>query len=114
VWIDKNTFRPVRFLLPSHGGEGAALTDIHFTDYRSLDKARTYPGRILFFENKTLVKMQVLETFEINPEIPGELFDVAYLRGAYESLAPALPAPLPDSETDEVEKSMEEFKKIFE
>lgn len=114
VWIDKNTFRPVRFLLPSHGGEGAPLTDIQFTDYRSLDKARTYPGRILFFENNTLVKMQVLETFKINPAIPGELFDVAYLRGAYESLAPAPPAPLPDSETDEVKKSMEEFKKIFE
>lgn len=114
VWIDKNTFRPARFLLRSGSGEGAPLTDIQFTDYRSLDKGKSYPGRILFLENDTLVKMQVLETFKINPEIPGQLFDVAYLRGVYEPLAPTPPTPLPDSEPDEVKKSMEDFKKIFE
>jgi len=114
VWIDKNTFRPTRFLLRSHRGEGAPLTDIQFTDYRSLDKSKTYPGRILFLENDTLVKMQVLETFKINPEIPGQLFDVAYLKGVYEPLTSTPPMPLPDSEPDEVKKSMEEFKKIFE
>jgi len=114
VWIDKNAFRPARFLLRSNGGEGAPLTDIRFTDYRSLDKDKSYPGRILFLENDTLVKMQVLETFKINPEIPGQLFDLAYLRGVYEPLAPTPPTPLPDSEPDEVKKSMEDFKKIFE
>ncbi len=114
VWVDKNTFRPVRFLLAGEEGEGAPLKDIQFTDYRSLDKGKRYPGRILFLENDTLVKMQVLETFKINPEIPGQLFDVAYLRGMYEPLAPTRPMPLPDSEPDEVKKSIEDFKKIFE
>jgi hypothetical protein len=114
VWIDKTTFRPVRFLLRGGGSEGDHLQDIQFDDYRSLDKGKTYPGRILFLENDTLVKMQVLETFRVNPELPGQLFDVAYLRNAYEPLAPTQPMPLPDSEPDEVKKSIEDFKKIFE
>jgi len=58
--------------------------------------------------------MQVLETFEFNPKIPGQLFDVAYLRGVYEPLAPTPPMPLADSEPDEEKKSIEDFKKIFE
>jgi outer membrane lipoprotein-sorting protein len=114
VWIDKTTFRPARFLLPDGGSEGDSLQDIQFTDYTSLDKGKTYPGRILFLENDTLVKMQVLETFSVDAEVPGELFDVAYLRDAYEPLAPIQPLPPPASEPEEVKKSIEEFKKIFE
>jgi hypothetical protein len=115
VWIDKATFTPVRFLLRGGGGsEGGPLEDIQFDDYRSLDKGKSYPGRILFLENDTLVRMQVLETFRVNPELPGQLFNVAYLRDAYEPLAPTQPMSLPDSESDEVKKSIEDFKKIFE
>jgi len=114
VWVDKNTFRPVRFLLQRGEGEGAPLKDIQYTDYRSLDKGKSYPGRILFLEDDTLVRMQVLETFKINPELSGQLFDVAYLREAYERLAPTQPTPLPGSEPGEVKKSIEDFKKIFE
>lgn len=113
VWIDKSTFRPTRFVL-SGRGDDTPLKEIEYTDYRPLGKDKTYPARILFLENGTLVRMHVLESFEVNPEIPDQLFDVAYLKGIYEPIASTQSTPSPSSELDEVKKSIQDFKKIFE
>ncbi|NVM23681.1 MAG: hypothetical protein HWN68_18105 [Desulfobacterales bacterium] len=114
VWIDKETFRPVRFILNGGGGKDAPLKEIEYTDYKPLNEGNSYPSRILFFEGGTLVRMQVLKTFRIEPEVPDQLFDVAYLKSTYEPIAATQPTPLPASELDEVKKSIQDFKKIFE
>lgn len=114
VWIDKNTLRPIRFVLSRKGEEVTPLKEIEYTDYRPLDKHKTYPGRILFLENGTLVRMQVMETFEVDPKVPEELFDVAHLKEIYEPIASAESAPSPSSELDEVKKSIQDFRRIFE
>ncbi len=112
VWIDKDTFRPVRFIL--RGGEGTPIREIEYSEYKELDKTKVYPGRISFYEDGDLVRMYVLERFEINPEISDQMFDVGYLKGIYAPADTTDPSTLPGSELDEVRKSLEEFKKIFE
>ena len=112
VWIDKKSFRPVRFIL---GGEtGTLIREIEFSEYRDLDKTKVYPGRVSFYEDGNLVRMYILERFEINPEISDQMFDVGYLKGIYEPADSTDPSTLPDSELDKVRRSLEEFKKIFE
>ncbi|NVM57041.1 MAG: hypothetical protein HWN51_02825 [Desulfobacterales bacterium] len=114
AWIDKKSFRPVRFIVRGDDGKDVPSREIQYTDYRPLDKGKSYPARMLFFENGTLVRMHVLKTFKINPAVPDQLFDIAYIKSMYEPIASTQPTPLPASELDEVKKSIQDFKKIFE
>ncbi len=113
VWIEKNTFRPIRYVL-SGGPEGGALEEIEYRDYMPLDKDRWYPAHILFFQNGRLTRMYLLETFKVNPDLPDQLFDIAYLKTVYQPIASTQPPPSPKSELDEVEKTIRDFTRTFE
>ena len=114
VWIEKNTFRPIRYVLSGGGPHGGALEEIEYTEYMSLDKGRWYPARIQFFQNGRLARMYLLETFKVNPELPDQLFDIAYLKTVYQPIASTEPSPSPESELDEVEKTIRDFTRTFE
>jgi hypothetical protein len=112
LWVDKQDFTPLRFVL-SGDGEGPDK-EIQYTEYRALDKKKRYPTRILFLERDTLVKMHVLEAFEIDAYLPDELFDVAYLKTLYETMVSEPETPSASTELEEVKKSIRDFRKIFE
>ncbi|NVL90981.1 MAG: hypothetical protein HWN69_08350 [Desulfobacterales bacterium] len=112
VWIEKKTFRPIRYIVKGAGSKDAALEEIEYTDYVSLGKKGWYPSRILFFQNGRLARMYVLKTFKINPDLPDQLFDIAYLKTVYQPIASTQPSPKP--ELDEVEKTIRDFRKTFE
>ena len=114
VWIEKNTFRPIRYVLSGGGPHGGALEEIEYTEYMSLDKGRWYPARIQFFQNGRLARMYLLKTFKVNPELPDQLFDIAYLKTVYQPIASTEPSPSPESELDEVEKTIRDFTRTFE
>ena len=114
VWIEKNTFRPIRYLLRSGGQHDANLEEIEYTDYVPLDKGRSYPERILFFQNGQLARMNVLKTFRVNPDVPDQLFDIAHLKTVYHSISSDEPSPSTESEVDEVKKTIRDFSRTFE
>jgi len=114
VWIEKNTFRPIRYVLRGGGPNNADLEKIEYTDYMPLDKGRWYPARILFFQNGRLARMYVLKTFRVNPDLPDQLFDIPYLKTVYQPIASTEPPPSPESELDEVKKTIRDFKRTFE
>lgn len=114
LWIEKNTFRPIRLILRKSDDKDGSLEEIEYTDYKPLGRGNTYPTRILFFENGTLVRMDVAKSFKLNPEISSQLFDFTYLKELYEPIASARPALKPPSELDEVRKSIRDFRKTFE
>ncbi|MDY6988209.1 MAG: hypothetical protein SWQ30_09130 [Thermodesulfobacteriota bacterium] len=114
VWIDKNTFRPIGLILGTGYREGP-LRRVEYQDYHTEpDQGGGYPKRILFFENGSLVRLQVLDTVQVNVHVPDRLLDVAYLKSRSQPVAPTPPALLPASELDEVKEGMESFKSIFE
>ena len=114
VWIEKNTFRPIRYVLRSGGPHDTNLEEIEYTDYVPLDKSRSYPERILFFQNGRLARMYVLKKFRVNPDVPDELFDIAYLKTVYQPISSTEPLPSPESEVDEVNKTIRDFSRTFE
>lgn len=114
VWIEKDTFRPIRYIVRGPGLMSATLEEIEYTDYTPLDKKRWYPGRILFYQNGELTKMYVLKTFRINPDMPDELFDIPHLKTLYEPVASVEQSPPPKSELDEVKETIRDFSRTFE
>lgn len=114
VWIEKNTFRPIRYVVKGGGPNDVPLEEIEYADYMRLGRDRWYPARIMFFQNGRLAKMYVLKTSRVNPELPDQLFDIAYLKTVYQPVAPVQPSPAPSSEMDEVKKTIRDFTKAFE
>jgi hypothetical protein len=116
IWIEKDTFRPIRYVVRGCGSKDAGLEEIEYADYTPLGKDRWYPARILFSKNGRLGRMYVLKTFKVNQELHDQLFDIAHLKTVYQPIASTEPTltVTPTSELDEVEKTIRDFRKTFE
>ena len=115
IWIEKDTFRPIRYILTRGDLIDSDSEEVEYTDYTSLGKNKWYPARILFYKNSRLTRMYVLEDFKVNPQVSDKLFDTAHLRSLYQPMAVTKePLPTSPSELDEVEKAIQDFSKTFE
>ncbi|MBW1859860.1 MAG: hypothetical protein JRI70_07250 [Deltaproteobacteria bacterium] len=114
VWIEKNTFRPIRYILTPGDLNDSDSEEVEYADYMSLGKNKWYPARILFYKNGRLTRMYMLEDFKINPKLSNKLFDMAHLRTLYQPMILAEPPPSSPSQLDEVEKTINDFSKTFE
>jgi len=114
VWIDQETFLPLRWIIK--GVDPAVETDtleIRYLIWWKIGKTR-YPSRIEFYQDGNLMRVNQAINFEENAAFPEELFDIDYLKTVF-PLAPAQPiVPGEPGEPSEVEKTIEEFRRIFE
>ncbi|MBW2107241.1 MAG: hypothetical protein JRI36_01065 [Deltaproteobacteria bacterium] len=111
LWVDKERFIPIRLVLDGNGQ--GTTREIEYEGFAGLDDKNRYPSRILFLDHGRLVRMCVLEAFEINSFVSDALFDVATIKMRYEPEPSALPREK-GSELDEVKKSIRDFRRIFE
>jgi hypothetical protein len=114
VWIDQETFLPLRWII--HGVDPAGESDtleIRYLIWWKTGKIR-YPSRIEFYQDGHLVRVNQAINLEENPTFPKELFDIDYLKTAFsrEPVQPIVPGE--PEEPSEVEKTIEEFRRIFE
>jgi len=114
VWVDKETFRPLRWMQATQDSEGQLdLFEIRYEDWRPVDKA-WYPGRIDFYHNAVLIREIIVEGIEKDSDFGYELFDIQRLRASYPAVQPVAQEPSESEELREVQKTIEEFKKKFE
>lgn len=114
IWIEKDTFRPIRYILTPGDLHDSDSEEVEYADYTSLGKNKWYPARILFYKNGRLTSMYVLEDFKINPKLSNKLFDMAHLRTLYQPMVLTEPPPSSPSQLNEVEKTINDFSKTFE
>jgi hypothetical protein len=114
IWIEKETFRPIRYVVRGGDAVHGVLEEIEYTDYAPADKDRWYPGRILFYQHGELVQAYVLETLRLNANLPEDMFDIAHLKTMHESVEPGEPAHGAAHEIDEVKKTLRDFRRAFE
>jgi hypothetical protein len=114
VWVDKETFRPLRWMQATQDSEGQLdLFEIRYDDWRAVDKA-WYPGRIDFYHNAVLIREIIVEGVEKASDFGYELFDIQRLRASYPAVQPVEQEPSESEELREVHETIEEFKKKFE
>lgn len=112
VWIDKTTFRPVRWIVtPASGTQEPPVHEIRYLHWGSFD-GTWYPGRVDFYEKGRRVQSIFVDTVTINPVFDGNIFNVSALRKRY---SPADTGSSDETVTDgEIRRRLEEFKSIFE
>ena len=109
VWLDKNTFLPFRWIMT---GNATQNLEVLYLDWKKLNQT-WYPMRIEFFSNGNLVREIHVQNIEVNPSFRADLFDIQKLKSLYPKDAPAEPKNGGKKELDEVQKTIEEFKKIY-
>jgi hypothetical protein len=114
VWIEMKTFQPLRMLIPSSGSSGSAgLLEIRYSRWQEISKI-WYPMRIEFMQDGKIVRTIEVNDYRIDPHFAKDVFDIARLKLEYRQSTAAPDRPAENEGLSEVQKTIEEFKKIFE
>jgi outer membrane lipoprotein-sorting protein len=115
LWVDKKTFRPFRWLIrPGADTNGQLPVEVRFYGWRKAGKY-FYPMRIEFYQKDTLIRS--LQVGQVQPDLAlaADLFDIRRLRSTYPA---AVKSPAPEQsatgDKSEVQKTLDDFRKIFE
>ena len=114
VWIDQDSFLPLRWIIKGVDPAGESDTmEFRYLIWWKTGKTR-YPSRIEFYQDGNLVRVNQAINFEENATFSEELFDIDYLKTVFPR-SPAQPiVPGEPEDPSEVEKTIEEFRRIFE
>jgi hypothetical protein len=109
VWLDQNTFRPFRWIMSRRPSQ---RLEVLYLNWQELKKA-WYPMHIEFFFNGSLIREIYVQDIKVNPSFPADIFDIQELKSQYPQHALSEPENRAKENMDEVQKTIEEFKKIY-
>ncbi len=117
VWVDKEQFLPLRWLTVHQGRDPSAQEErweVLYSSWQKID-GTYYPFKIETYHNGRRIRLVRVTKADANVVLGAELFDISRLRDVYRT--PETQAPMKDStpsEMDEVQRTINEFKKKFE
>lgn len=114
VWVDKETFRPIRrLIIPATPAGEPAVLEIQYLDWQ-LFANNWYPARITFTANGRLVREIKVTGVQVNTNFPSDLFDIEGLKKRFLPPAPAAAEPPKADGMGEIKKTGEVFKNLYE
>ena len=113
VWIDKETFYPLRMLIPSVHDNRTGMLEIRYTDWQKIENT-LYPMQIEFIQDGIRVRAIEVQQYQIHTAFSAEIFDISRLMSEYRQ-SDQVPEYSGNQEgLSEVEKTIQDFKRIFE
>ncbi len=110
VWVDKDSFRPIRWLLiKSKAGEIGTVMEFRYDMWQHIDSI-PYPKHIQILQDGVLVREIVADAIAVNPSFETTLFDIEYLKTQYEI---EHSEEVVSDEMEEVQKTIREFKRRY-
>jgi outer membrane lipoprotein-sorting protein len=113
IWIEKETFLPVRFLLPDQSDpDQEKIIEFRYLSWMKTEKI-WYPMQVETYIDDELIRKADAASIEINVPFDDRFFDVNHLQTIY---PPASAAPYEENQTDElddVQQSIEDLKRRF-
>ncbi len=112
LWIDKETLRPIRFLI-KNPSDLKTLLEFRYFIWQKNGKI-WYPMQTNIYRENHLLRTIRVSSVDVNPQFAEELFDITHLQSVYPQLAPDIDEPKKTDELKDVQQSIEDLKKIFE
>ncbi len=110
IWLDKNTFRPFRWIMATRATQ---RLEVVYLDWKKLNRS-WYPMRIEIFSNDNLVREIYVQDIKENPSFPADFFDIQQLKIQYPQRADEDEQENgTEEDLSEIQKTIEEFKKIY-
>jgi len=114
VWIEKDTFIPFRWVLTSKNAQHLEDSlEVRYLEWQRVDNT-WYPMRIEFYQNGALAREIRVDMIQVNPLFSEKLFDISYLNSVYQPAATIAPDQMKPEGLDEIQKTIEEFKRAYE
>lgn len=116
LWVDKELFLPLRWIIvatDTSKDQEASRLEFIYRDWRKINKV-WYPMQIETTLNQKRIRMVRVKTVKKDVVLDAELFNISNLMTLYEPAEPEEPQPKTESELDEVERTIEDFRKKFE
>ena len=114
LWLDKETFRPIRWLLkPAPAGNLGEAIEVRYDDWRKVSSI-WYPERIEFYQGDRLLRRMQVQRTRVNPKLSNRLFDVAYLKSIYPYAVATPPAQGEPGGKNDIQRTIDRFRKLFE
>jgi len=114
LWIDRETFRPIRWLIRhSTLPDVSKRLELRYYNWQRIQGV-WYPLRVEFYEGEQLVREIRVEQVKINPPFAEGLFDLSYIRAMYQPAPAAAPESTDSEGIGDIQKTIDEFRKIFE
>ena len=114
VWVDKETFQPMRWVLVEGTGEvPGTATEIRYDDWRQVKKT-WYPMHVAIYKDGGVVREIRVEALRVNPSFSKELLDAESLEIKYIQSLSDEPNTSVEGELSEIERTIDEFRKRIE
>lgn len=114
IWFDKDTFLPFRWIVTrTVGGNRKDALEVRYLQWRKVQDT-FYPMRIEFYRGDHLVRGIRANEIRLDPAFSDTVFDIAHLKSINQ---PAIPDPFGQLELealDDMRKTIEDFRKIYE
>ena len=116
LWLDKNTFRPVRWLLRPASNLNLNASDAIEVRYRGWRKSESfwYPFQVEIYQGNRLLRKIQVANLKLNPKLSRQSFDINYLRSTYTMGDPLRREQTDSGEKGEVQKTIDRFRRLFE
>jgi len=111
LWVDKATFRPLRWIVKTEEPLVREF-EIRYLQWQAIG-ADWYPWKVEFYENQLLVRQITVEQVAAEKAIARKMFDIAALKRQFAG-TPDSQLPADDAPVNEVQDTIDSFKKRFE
>ncbi|MBC8199926.1 MAG: hypothetical protein H8E80_07780 [Desulfobacteraceae bacterium] len=113
VWIDKDTFRPIRWIISKKAGNGRQdAIEFRYVQWKMFDN-NWYPIRIEIYQDDTLLREIVVDNIDTTPSFSEDFFNIKKLQSTYMEAGPGKQEQSDQEGLSEIQKTIEEFKKIY-
>ena len=115
IWLDKETFRPMRWIVESSGDpENPKYSEILYRNWTRHSGA-WYPSEIAFFKDGVRIRTMTVTEVLVNPDFSDDLFGLAKLKSIYLNQAHDATNDSDSAiEESDIEQRIMEFKQIYE
>ena len=110
VWIDKKTFIPLRWIMECDKKEPYKTLEVRYLKWRMFGKI-IYPMHMEFYQNGVLVREINVKKIVSNPPPDDNVFNIDEIKSAFVSVEHNIINR--SDELTEVQKTIEEFNKIY-
>lgn len=113
LWVDKETFRPVRWIVGGRQVEMSAVElEFRYSLWRRFGEL-WYPMQIQLWQKGALVRTMAAGSVIPNTAVEAALFDIERMQMLYGLPAAEFPKPTDATGIDDVDKTIEEFTKLL-
>jgi hypothetical protein len=115
LWIDKQRFLPVRWILYPRAAVSAGTQQIEFRfqKWEQLKGGIWYPMRVECYQNEILVREITVTSVRVNEPFEDALFNLEQFKQAAPRPEETPAVGKPSRELEEVQKTIEDFNKIY-